>query len=1067
MNAPLSAQQVGLLWDPERLGLTETQRQLLPGLIRWLDRSKADPFSHAVRGRAVHGKLAVAEREVIARRVIARFRPLSTGVEALRIVCKVVDLGNETGLFDICPPPVPVLIRRQPSPFAEDRWVHHGLAQRLRNHLADSLKAPIRAKLAADEDKSARIEVGRAMLSAILHGGVLHEEVVVAIAQSLALHPESMTLINGRVFFDLPLGYRGQGNAEFRRWFPDELTAVLMARLDRSSVRRALGIPESSEATESLEAGNASVTAGFSRASIWTCIRNFLRASGLPAEAVPKSLHALRNAVLLDLETRLPPVLTNYAARNYVSHSLKSDVWARINGLPRQVPATSPVEKGKDEPSQLKADLLDTSEPEPRWLRAIRDCCALPTREAIIEALNEKLNKSPRDFGAKTNGGLFARFALHVFAHRNEKGTRLAVSTAKAYAISVAKRLPGIMGLTLAVELTGPEWIEIYKDALDDAETQGTRRKLARILWKFHAFLEREFDIDPVNPAEALGIGPGLVPVDANIITPDEFIAIRECFARELATGPLAGLEKIVWLLVTLTYRCGLRRMEVLKLELRDICLAEPAELLVRPTEARRLKTKNATRKLPLHALLDADELKRLAEFVETRRTEELSSPFSDFLFAAPQRKFKFIPQDTLFDALHAVMREVTGDQALRFHHLRHSFASWVFYRLMIADHPAGSVEKGFGVETQAFVQQAVTFRAKLYGNSLPTRRHGYAVTTLLGHSGPDISFEHYVHTVDLVLAHYLMHDASAPDRASVIAGSGLPSTTANRIWKQGATTALVQYFLESRLPANSGTCRDSLDVDIAIKGSASAVSTAPSVDQDAVASIDRVWRMLVLHGKRKLTAKDLSERYGEPESVIQGFLSRGQLIADLRYRRAGSSYRHRMMTWAPDERDSETRVRLPAPVKPSSERDLAILGELAPRIRALRVRNPGLLNDVLQFYLENADRDSNVLIFKDPAHPQDALRYLEFLEEIDIKRSMLRFICYDASRRSRVWPLWQKALSIDWRDRQDCLPRPNGRAEKGLAWAGIQPLFESDDENLEGSPALRYLLIMSAIEFG
>jgi integrase len=218
----------------------------------------------------------------------------------------------------------------------------------------------------------------------------------------------------------------------------------------------------------------------------------------------------------------------------------------------------------------------------------------------------------PESFARGTHGALFAGFALRMMSRCGQQGDKFAVPTAKAYVFSAAKRLGGIMGSEDVSGFGPEEWGGLYEELLDDAGSAGMRRKIVRMLREFQAYLEIEHGVDTPDAEELFGRYDGLVPVDANVITPDEFTRIRNRMESDFGDRAHGELKLVGWLVVTLAYRCGLRRMEVLKLELADVCIKPPAELLVRPTEARRLKTKNSTRKIPLYALLESEELERL-----------------------------------------------------------------------------------------------------------------------------------------------------------------------------------------------------------------------------------------------------------------------------------------------------------------------------------------------------------------------------------------------------------------------------------------------------------------------
>ncbi|MBN8475965.1 hypothetical protein, partial [Sulfuritalea sp.] len=210
------------------------------------------------------------------------------------------------------------------------------------------------------------------------------------------------------------------------------------------------------------------------------------------------------------------------------------------------------------------------------------------------------------------------RIAIALFAV--VMGVGLMVQDAEA-----AKRLGGLMGES-ASDYDEDEWIGLYEETLSDAETPSIRRKMLRVLREFQRYLEAERDASPMNASEVFGTSDGLVPVDANIISHEEFVRIRDQFVARVIDVIDPELAEIGWLLLTLSYRCGLRRMEVLKLELSDQLMHDPAFLLIRPTASRRLKTKSSTRMLPLYALLEPTELDRLRKWVNKRKDDEQRS---------------------------------------------------------------------------------------------------------------------------------------------------------------------------------------------------------------------------------------------------------------------------------------------------------------------------------------------------------------------------------------------------------------------------------------------------------
>ena len=175
---------------------------------------------------------------------------------------------------------------------------------------------------------------------------------------------------------------------------------------------------------------------------------------------------------------------------------------------------------------------------------------------------------------------------------------------------------------------------------------------------EFLRFLQEEKKIDTGEAGEVLGPPGGLVPVDANILTEAEYQLVRaqlvpgssKSLAEQLVTTAQKERRTIKCLMFTLAYRCGLRRSEVLMLDLADLLLEHPAEILIRPTSSRTLKTPSATRKIPVYAFLKPEELTDVKEWLAYRKTQEAAGQFSRHLFASKATNQSHIPEDKLLE---------------------------------------------------------------------------------------------------------------------------------------------------------------------------------------------------------------------------------------------------------------------------------------------------------------------------------------------------------------------------------------------------------------------------------
>jgi len=195
-----------------------------------------------------------------------------------------------------------------------------------------------------------------------------------------------------------------------------------------------------------------------------------------------------------------------------------------------------------------------------------------------------------------------------------------------------------------------------------------------------------------------------------------------DSITEQLVTPAQKERRTIKRLMFTMAYRCGLRRTEVLMLDRVDLLLEHPAEILIRPSSSHTLKTPSATRKIPVYALLKPEELADLKEWLAYRGTQEAAGHFSRHLFASKATNQSHIPEDKLLEELHALMREITGDISIRFHHLRHSFASHINTALMASHMGKPNPIYALLPHSELEMAQCVSMRESLYRNNNMTR---------------------------------------------------------------------------------------------------------------------------------------------------------------------------------------------------------------------------------------------------------------------------------------------------------------------------------------------------------
>ena len=523
----LTSAEVDEVWDSPELQLSAQQLDQKHRLRRWMSRRVKCPYSLYLSGKPVAHPPTENDVQMLSADLMSRFQPMSHAVSALQLLGKVVDHGNAKGILIVCPPPIPVLARRKPSPFGGDMQ-SIALAPRLRTLLEKSLlKGPLTEFKESDGKLEAQFLLGGLLVSALVHGGMIHASILERLVENICSGEPVLQCAGDRVYVELSLKYRQQQNAEFRRWFPDPLSAVLIMRLPPDIARLATSSSKNDE-THTVKTHTV-------REQLWSCILTFMHNTDADKAWIPASLSKLVKGVRLDLESRLPIILANYAGRDFVSHSLKPHVWKRLHGVipPDDISGSAKNRTEKDKTKETPTGDVDAiGEIESRWLQKLRGELKPIDRDICTVRIKQLLAQAPDQFRQHQAGELFARFALWVLDARNDRKARFALATVKDYVITAGKRLGGLIGNVQIDQFDQNSWNELYEQVIGDVDSEGMRRKLVRVLREFQRFLETECGMSADEASDVLGVQAGLVPVDANLISETEFLQIRDTVFR-------------------------------------------------------------------------------------------------------------------------------------------------------------------------------------------------------------------------------------------------------------------------------------------------------------------------------------------------------------------------------------------------------------------------------------------------------------------------------------------------------------------------------------------------------
>jgi integrase len=201
--------------------------------------------------------------------------------------------------------------------------------------------------------------------------------------------------------------------------------------------------------------------------------------------------------------------------------------------------------------------------------------------------------------------------------------------------------------------------------------------------------------------------------------------------------------------IIQIGFYTGLRIGEIADLKIRHVFYDEGIMLAVRGKR----KTDNSIRNIPLSLLAPKEYIDEFDSYLRDRR--KVAKPHSPlFTMLSPKREHALNPRQTSEDAKKVF--EAIGISDFTFHDLRHAFANWFLLRWFTAFH------RKFIPPDVPFLHYELFQKTYLYnierlllgkGN----RKEGQssftfalaALSRLMGHGGPIITLESYVHVTD------------------------------------------------------------------------------------------------------------------------------------------------------------------------------------------------------------------------------------------------------------------------------------------------------------------------------
>lgn len=301
---------------------------------------------------------------------------------------------------------------------------------------------------------------------------------------------------------------------------------------------------------------------------------------------------------------------------------------------------------------------------------------------------------------------------------------------------------------------------EVWQDLIQQITAgRDEKSKAFNALSKFARFLSAEFGEEFATAGQTASSG-----INAQLITVPEVEATIRLLEKRLDPGRY----KIARVMTELAYGCGLRRSEIDGLLVWDLELETitPA-VRVRENAQRLLKTGNAKRNVPLEfaEVFFPGFLKRLKELVAGA-----GSPTSQ-VFA----QLGHVPLDvgsTLFNEITRALKDVCGEDKVKFHSLRHSTCCNLLLAQFYRIYDFSRFEPV--IPHLANIRQMVPVVGALLQNSGSINRFELAhVRCLMGHLSEATTLLHYQHLLDLIRMAGFTMTHSAVTQATLLGATG------------------------------------------------------------------------------------------------------------------------------------------------------------------------------------------------------------------------------------------------------------------------------------------------------
>ncbi len=432
--------------------------------------------------------------------------------------------------------------------------------------------------------------------------------------------------------------------------------------------------------------------------------------------------------------------ILEYATGRNKSYSLPLDNLARLQTKPTSIISMPISFKRIDIP--FKKDPIEHRSILPS--KEFFKCLTHALRENGIKKLSRKaLSTSLESLAAQHQLSLAQRTLLSWLLLKSQT---CKPSTIRSYHSTLSRKWLLFSEYYQLSIIDEQSMLDLYHQLIDNTPTQKQKCNLAARLNDFHAHAAREFDFPLLSEVIYSG-DKNKAHTNAGFIDETLFKAL---LGSVLIIDDLDNEEKAtLQAALIISFRCGLRISEVIKLRLSDIENSPTAWLEIRENQYGNNKSHASLRRVPLYPLLLENEKKIVKQVLNISRLSDVKNTKSKLALGFGINKSEPIDKYFVSHFTKTMLRELSGLDHYVFHHLRHSAISRL--QLMCELEDAHSVIPEAVPYSNSICEKIIHL---ISGSS--TRNLYYAIASFDGHSDPEVCFSNYFHFSDFILGHKL-----------------------------------------------------------------------------------------------------------------------------------------------------------------------------------------------------------------------------------------------------------------------------------------------------------------------